>query len=151
IPGLAITTDIITGFPGEDEDDYMQTANALKEIEFDGIFAFKFSPRKGTKAYEEKNQVPNDIKSERLNSILRIQDNITYMKNKMLEGTTQEILLEGYSDKDKTKRVGRTRTNKIVAILDSGEKEGSFIKVEIQKARNHSLDGINISLEPAVV
>jgi tRNA-2-methylthio-N6-dimethylallyladenosine synthase len=151
IPGLAITTDIITGFPGEDEDDYMQTANALKEIEFDGIFAFKFSPRKGTKAYEEKNQVPNDIKSERLNSILRIQDNITYMKNKMLEGTTQEILLEGYSDKDKTKRVGRTRTNKIVAILDSGEKEGSFIKVEIHKARNHSLDGINISLEPAVV
>ncbi|MEW6108475.1 MAG: tRNA (N6-isopentenyl adenosine(37)-C2)-methylthiotransferase MiaB [Nitrospirota bacterium] len=151
VPGIAITTDIITGFPGEDEDDFKKTVNALEEIEFDGIFAFKFSPRRGTRASEMEGSVSDDIKTERLNHILRIQEEITYRKNRTLEGTAQEILVEGHSETDRNMLMGRTRTNKIVTIADSGEKEGSFIKVMIRKARQHSLDGINIDPETVQV
>ncbi len=148
VPGIAITTDIIAGFPGEDDDDYQCTVKALEEIEFDGIYAFKYSPRKGTKAYEMENNVPEEIKTERLSNILRIQEEITCKKNKKLEGTVQEILVEGLSVTDKNMLTGRTRTNKIVTIINSHEKEGSLINVKINKARQHSLHGVNIELEP---
>lgn len=149
VPGIAITTDIITGFPGETQDDHLQTIKALKEIEFDGIFAFKFSLRPGTKAAEMQDNLPEDLKLERLNEILKVQDDITSRKNKMLEGTIQEILVEGDSETDKKRLTGRTRTNKIVNIpktnpeTGSGEK-GSLITVEIVRGRKHSLDGIYI-------
>jgi tRNA-2-methylthio-N6-dimethylallyladenosine synthase len=143
VPGIAITTDIIAGFPGESEEDHSDTLRALEDIEYDGAFAFKFSPRKGTKASEMEDTVPKDIKSARLERILKMQENITFDKNKMLEGRTVEILLEGPSDTDPGKLVGRTRTNKIVVIPDSMETKGSIVKVRIENARPHSLYGIN--------
>lgn len=151
VPGLAVTTDIITGFPGEDENDYQDTVDALREIAYDGIFAFKFSPRRGTKAYDMENQVPEQVRAERLNAILKLQEEITYRKNKALEGTVQEILIEGPSENDETVLTGRTRTNKIVAIPDSHEHVGSCVSVIIQKARQHSLYGANPALENAAV
>ncbi len=144
MPGIAITSDIITGFPGETDEDYMLTVKALEEIEFDGIFAFKFSPRKGTKAFGMSKHLPDNVKTERLNHILKIQEDITYKKNKMIERTIQEILVEGHSETDKNMLVGRTRTNKIVTIPDLQENVGSFVKAKIQTARRHSLYGINI-------
>ena len=138
---ISITSDIIAGFPGETEEDHMLTIKALKEIEFDGIFAFKFSPRPGTKAAEMKDHLPEEIISERLSEILETQDKITTRKNKSLEGTTQEILLEGYSKTDKKKLTGRTRTNKIVTIPATDVKKGSLINVLITKGRQHSLEG----------
>jgi tRNA-2-methylthio-N6-dimethylallyladenosine synthase len=141
IPDIAITTDIIAGFPGENEQDFQCTVEALKEIEYDGIFAFKYSPRKGTKAFDIENTVPDDEKSERLYHILQIQEDITYKKNRKLEGTIQEVLIEGSSDTDKSLLSGRTRTNKIVTLPDSGEEIGSFVSVTIHKARLHSLYG----------
>lgn len=144
VPGIAITADIIAGFPGETDEDHRLTLNALKEIEFDGIFAFKFSARKGTKAFDMKDDLIEEIKAERLNDILKVQENITYSKNKVLEGSVQEILIEGYSETDKTMLTGRTRTNKIVNIPDSGDKEGSLIDVIIEKASQHSLLGKKI-------
>jgi tRNA-2-methylthio-N6-dimethylallyladenosine synthase len=149
VPGIAITTDIITGFPGETQDDHLQTIKALKEIEFDGIFAFKFSLRPGTKAAKMQDNLPEDLKLERLKEILKVQDDITGRKNKMLEGTIQQLLVEGDSETDKERLTGRTRTNKIVNIskidpeTSSGEK-GSLITVEIVRGRKHSLDGIHI-------
>jgi tRNA-2-methylthio-N6-dimethylallyladenosine synthase len=151
IPGLAITSDIIAGFPGETDEDFLCTVKALREIEFDGIFAFKYSPRKGTGAYQMENDVPDDVKSERLTEVLKIQEDITFKKNRQLEGTVQEVLLEGCSDTDKSMLTGRTRTNKIVTIADSGEREGSLVQVRIQRARPHSLCGVNINLKPAAV
>jgi tRNA-2-methylthio-N6-dimethylallyladenosine synthase len=131
----------MAGFPGETENDHLLTIKALKEIEFDGIFAFKYSKRPGTKAAEMQDHLIDEIKSERLNEILKIQDEITTKKNKLLEGTIQEILLEGESKTDKEKLTGRTRTNKIVNIPKIDIEKGTLIKVEITKGRRHSLEG----------
>lgn len=143
VSGIAITSDIIAGFPGETEDDHLLTIKALKEIEFDGIFAFKFSPRPGTVAAQMQDHLIEEIKSERLREILEVQDEITTMKNRALEGTIQEILIEGESETDKEKLTGRTRTNKIVNIpkINNGIEKGTLIYVEITKGRQHSLEG----------
>ncbi len=142
--GICITTDIIAGFPGETDRDHMCTINALGEIEFDGIFAFNFSPRPFTKAADMQNQIPENIKLERLNDILRLQDEITVRKNKSLEGTFQEVLVEGVSDTDSAKMSGRTRTNKIVNFQGAKIDTGSIMQVGITKGRKHSLEGIRV-------
>ncbi len=147
MPDIAITTDIIIGFPGETEEDYLNTVKAVQEIEFDGIFAFKYSKRKGTKAFEMSGQITEQIKSERLAYILSLQEEITYRKNKMLEGSIQDVLIDGPSETDIQMMAGRTRTNKIVTIPKSSEISGELISVMIQKARLHSLHGMNISAE----
>jgi len=141
IPGIAITTDIIAGFPSETDKDHSMTITALGQIEFDGIFAFKFSPRQGTKAAEMDGKVPEEIKSQRLNEILQIQDSITSRKNKGLEGTVQAVLVEGPSKTDKGKITGRTRTNKIVNFEGNGTLIGRLVNVEIKTAMRHSLEG----------
>lgn len=145
VPGIAITSDIITGFPGESDNDHMQTLRSLKEICFDGLFAFAFSPRPFTAAATFKQQVPEAIKLGRLSEILNLQDEITLAKNKVLEGSVQEIMIEGESETDKGKLMGRTRTNKIVTIQDIHVPVGSFINVKIVNARKHSVEGIRIT------
>jgi len=146
VSGISITSDIIAGFPGETGEDHMLTIKALKEIEFDGIFAFKFSPRPHTKAAEMEGQLSEDTKSERLTEILKVQEEITEKKNRLLEGTIQEILIEGHSKTDEERLTGRTRSNKIVDIpgidpeTSSGEK-GALINVEITRGGHHSLEG----------
>jgi tRNA-2-methylthio-N6-dimethylallyladenosine synthase len=147
LPDIAITTDIIVGFPGEADEDYIDTVTALKEIEFDGIFAFKYSRRKGTKAFEMSDQIPDHIKVERLAYILSLQDEITYKRNTQLEGSVLEILIDGPSETDPSLLCGRTRTNKIVTIPNSSEMPGSLVCVSVQKARHHSLYGVNAALE----
>ena len=150
MPDVAVTTDIIVGFPGETDKDHLETVMVLKEIEFDGVFAFKYSKRKGTRACEMSGQIPDHIKSERLAHILSLQEEITYRKNKKLENTVQEVLIEGISETDPLLLSGRTRTNKIVTVSNSSEKIGTLISVRIQKARHHSLDGINTALESSL-
>jgi tRNA-2-methylthio-N6-dimethylallyladenosine synthase len=141
VPGIAITTDVIAGFPGETEKDHQRTINALEQIEFDGIFAFKYSPRPFTEAAAMDNHVDDSVKSARLNEILVLQDRITFQKNKMLVGTVQEILIEGESETDTARLTGRTRSNKIVNIPKDGAREGAIIDVEITRSRRHSLEG----------
>lgn len=142
IPDISITSDIIAGFPGETEDDHLLTMKAIKDIEFDGIFAFKFSPRPFTKAAEMSDHIPESVKSGRLNEILKIQDDITLGKNKSLVGTVQEILIEGESETDRDKLTGRTRSNKIVTFQKTEAlNKGTFINVRISRARKHSLEG----------
>ncbi len=141
IPDIAITTDIITGFPGETEKDHGLTIDALREIAFDGIFAFKFSPRPGTKAASLEDLLTEEEKSERLYEILELQDEITLRKNRSLEGTVQEILIEGKSETNRNLFSGRTRTNKIVTIPKDSLEKGDLIKVEVVRGRKHSLEG----------
>lgn len=149
VPGIAITTDVIAGFPGETEKDHADTLRALEDIGFDGIFAFKFSPRKGTRANDMKDQLDEEVKSARLNRILKVQEGITYRKNSLLEGTIQEVLVEGPSESDEKLFTGRTRTNKIVTLEAPPEAAGSLKLVRIERARLHSLSGVSIESQPS--
>jgi tRNA-2-methylthio-N6-dimethylallyladenosine synthase len=146
VPDISITTDIITGFPGETEEDHLSTVKALREIEFDGIFAFKYSKRRGTSAFNMDSQIPESLKSERLSQILSVQEDITFTINRSLEDSVQEVLIEGPSESDPQMLSGRTRTNKIVTIPDSGERPGTILFVRIRRARLHSLTGVALPL-----
>ncbi len=141
IKDIAITTDIIVGFPGESEADFKQTATALAEIGFDGIFAFKYSRRPGTKALDLPGHVDEKVKSQRLSKVLELQESITYNKNKSLEGKVYEILTEGKSPTDGDRLTGRTRTNKIVNFYGEQDLIGSLVNVKILEAKPHSLYG----------
>ncbi len=142
IPNMAITTDVIVGFPGENDADFTSTLTAVEETAFDGIFAFKFSTRQGTKAAGMDAQVDEGVKAGRLDALLRLQDSITLRKNREIEGRAVEILLEGLSETDPQCATGRTRTNKIVTIGKTDHhKEGDLISVRISRARHHSLHG----------
>lgn len=138
---LSITTDIIAGFPGETDNDHRSTMEALREIEFDGIFAFKYSPRPGTAAASMTNQLNETVKSDRLTELLDIQDSITLKRNKLIENSFQEVLVEGKSETDLSMLTGRTRSNKIVNFRGDEALIESIIPVRIAKARKHSLLG----------
>jgi tRNA-2-methylthio-N6-dimethylallyladenosine synthase len=137
---LSITTDIIAGFPGETDEDHEDTMDALREIEFDGIFAFKYSTRPLTAAASMDDH-SDVIKSQRLAEILDIQDGITLNLNKNLENSLQEILVEGTSETNSTMLTGRTRTNKIVNFRGNSSQITSIMKIKIVKAKKHSLLG----------
>ncbi len=142
IPEIAITSDIIAGFPQETDEEHKATINALMEIEFDGIFAFKFSPRPQTIASKMKGQVPEEIKSERLEEILNFQNKITERKNMRFKKTLQKILIEGKNEKNSEQLIGRTKTNKIVRIPTNGSiKPGDIVNVKIINTHRHSLEG----------
>jgi tRNA-2-methylthio-N6-dimethylallyladenosine synthase len=141
VPDIAITTDIITGFPGETDEDFEMTMNALSEIQYDGIFAFKYSKRPGTKAVDLTNHVDEQTKSRRLSRVLALQESVTFNKNKTLEGKELEILVEGVSETDPDKLTGRTTTNKIVNFSGSENDIGKLLKIKIVEAKMHSLFG----------
>ena len=136
-----MTTDIIVGFPGETEADFEDTKRALQTIRFDQIFSFKFSPRPGTAAGKLPDQVPEDVKAERLAAVHAIQDEITLQYHTDAEGTIEEVLVEGIRN-GTGQPFGRTRTNKIVN-LESAEnaREGDLVKVKIVRGLKHSLLG----------
>ncbi len=144
IPHIAITTDIITGFPSETDDDFHATLKALREIEYDGIFAFKYSKRPDTAAINMPEHIDEKIKSERLSQVLNLQTEITLRKNQEVEGKILEVLVEGHSDTDKEKLTGRTRTNKIVNFYAGKRYIGELINIKILEAKQHSLYGETI-------
>jgi tRNA-2-methylthio-N6-dimethylallyladenosine synthase len=141
IPGIAVTTDIIVGFPGEREQDYESTVYALNELEFDGIFGFKYSKRPDTKALGLPDHIGEGIKSERLARVLELQDKITFKKNKLLEGEVLEVLVEGPSETNPDNMTGRTRTNKIVNFKGESGNIGKLVDIKIIEAKRHSLLG----------
>jgi tRNA-2-methylthio-N6-dimethylallyladenosine synthase len=141
IPDISITTDIIVGFPSETEEDFMMTLKVMREICYDGTYAFKYSQRPFTKALTMDNHVSEDVKGRRLTEVLKLQDQITYEKNLLLEGHVLEILVEGKSETDPTKLTGRTRTNKIVNFYGNDRLIGRLITVNIIEAKRHSLLG----------
>jgi len=141
IPSVAVTADMIVGFPGETEEDFSLTLQALEQIRFDQIFSFKFSPRPGTRAQHLSGQVPEELKSERLARVHELQDQITQAYHRAAEGTVEEILVEGANDKT-GQTFGRTRTNKIVNLYP-GESaiQGELVNVLIMQGLKHSLTG----------
>lgn len=142
IPEISITTDLIVGFPTETNEDFKQTLNVVKEIEFDAAFVFKYSPRDGTKAAELKDDVPKEVKEERHFELLSLCDNITKEKNKKLIGTELEVLVTDHVVKNNKKDfyIGKTLNNKTVEIVSSKNNlVGEFIKVKINNTKLHSL------------
>ena len=139
-PGVAITTDIIAGFPGETDDDAAQTLQLLRDVEYDNIFAFKYSKRPGTKALDIPGHLSDQVKEDRLAQILRLQRDITLRKNIQLVGSLQEVLVEGASKKGGT-LTGRTRGNKAVNFAGAGDLRGLLVTVRIQSAGQNSLTG----------
>jgi len=142
VPGISLTTDIIAGFPGETLSDHEQTVKALNEIEFDGIFAFKFSQRPGTAAASMEGQLDEKIKAERLLEILKVQDIITLNINNKIMNSFLEVFVEGFNESGNPMLTGRTRTNKIVHFDGEASLIGKIITVKIEKAHKHSLSGI---------
>jgi tRNA-2-methylthio-N6-dimethylallyladenosine synthase len=141
IPGVAITTDIIVGFPGETEEEFQQTVDIVERIKFDAAFTFMYSVRSGTRAAEFKDQIPLEVKKDRLLRLNEIQYKIATKANQALEGTEQEVLVEGLSKTDSNKLTSRTRTNRIVIFSGPKSLIGSLINVRIVKAKTFSLFG----------
>lgn len=141
IPNIAITTDIIVGFPGETEEDFLDTLGLVKEVEFDSAFTFMYSKRRGTPAAEMTDQIDDDIKKDRLDRLMQVQDVITGNKNMNLKGTIQEVLVEGISKGNINRLSGRSRTNKLVNFDGSEELIGKLVNVKITEPHTWSLLG----------
>ncbi len=141
LPGVGISTDIIVGFPGETENDFMETLNVMKEVKFDSAFNFKYSTRIGTKASEYEDHIPEHIKQKRLKRVIELQKEHTLIRNKKLIGSTQTILIEKKSKMSKDHWSGRTDSNKWV-IFDKGNTNvNDFVEVKIKDTRGISLHG----------
>ncbi len=141
IPGLAISTDMIVGFPGETEADFQETIDVMNQVKFDTAFTFKYSPRPGTKAAEYADTVPEAEKQDRLERMIMLQKEHTLLRNKALIGTRVEVLVEKDSKKSEKQHQGRTRSNKIVIFNKASEQPGELIQVEINDAQGITLFG----------
>src|SRR5438874_10719808 len=139
--GVAITTDIIVGFPGETEIDYKQTRDLVEEIQFDNAFVFRYSPRRDTPAAEMPDQIDEGVKEERNQDLLRIVNESTRRAGERLVGCNVEILCEGPSKTNPARLMGRTRTNKIVVFEGDEELSGELVDVRVQQANGFSLYG----------
>ena len=143
-PGISITTDIIVGFPGESDDDFLSTLDIIERVRFDNIFSFKYSPRPETLAAGFDFQVDEVVKSERLAVLQKIQVNITAQASEKLIGTTARVLVEGRSVKDEAELTGRSSINRVINFPGSKSLVGEIIDVSITKALPNSLRGVHI-------
>jgi tRNA-2-methylthio-N6-dimethylallyladenosine synthase len=140
-PGIAITSDVIVGFPGETESDFEQTMDLIRNVRFDDLFSFKYSDRPLAPARNFSGKVNEEEKGRRLKELQAVQKEITLSRNQKMEGTTQEILVEGTSKKSSQEWTGRTRTNKIVNFPGPPGLMGKTVPVRIEKTHVHSLKG----------
>ncbi len=140
-PGIAITTDIIVGFPGEKEDDYLQTRQLAEELQFDNAFVFRYSPRGDTPAATMREQLSEEIKEFRNKDLLEVINASALRKLESTVGTLQEILCEGPSRYDPTRLTGRTRTNKIVVFQGEKKLYRQIFQVRILKHHAFTLYG----------
>ncbi len=140
IPGLALGTDIIVGFPGETEEDFRQTLAVVEEVRYDSAFTFIYSPRRGTDAAEMADQVPEEVKHERLERLVEAVQRIAAERNAERVGTVEEVLVEGASRTDGSRLRGRTRGN--VTVNFAGDAEpGELVDVLIEGATSTTLRG----------
>ena len=137
---IAITSDVMVGFPGESDNDFKMTLDLIEKLEFDNLFSFKYSDRKGTLAEKMSGKIDEEVKSSRLSILQSIQKQITLKKNKILIGKKEELLVEGKSKKG-GQLTGRTKTNKIVNFNSDINNIDNLIKVIIKHAFINSLRG----------
>jgi tRNA-2-methylthio-N6-dimethylallyladenosine synthase len=142
IPGVSFSTDIISGFPTESYEDHLMTLDIMREVRYDGAYMFKYSAREGTKAYKMIDDIPDEVKTKRLQEIIELQHQISFEKNQLLIGKDEVVLVEGFSRKSDQFLSGRTDTNKVVIIpFYKNITEGSYIRVKIDRATQATLFG----------
>lgn len=141
IPDVALTTDLIVGFPGETDDDFAQMLDFLREIRYDSAYTFIYSKRSGTPAAKMEDQVPDALKHERLEKLMAVQNDISREINDRFLDTVQEIMVEGPSKNDDAMWSGRTRTNKLVIFPHGAEQPGDFVNVKITHPQTWVLKG----------
>jgi len=141
IPGLAVSTDIIVGFPGETDDDFEDTMRVVERARFDSAYTFRYSTRPNTEAGSMPDQVPEHVVAERFQRLVELQEAISLQRNKAMRGETFEVFVEGPSRKDPSRMTTRTRTNKIVHVPADGLSAGMFVRARITGAHPHHLDG----------
>jgi tRNA-2-methylthio-N6-dimethylallyladenosine synthase len=139
-PGIAVTSDVMVGFPAETEQDFELTLDLIRKVEFDNLFSFKYSDREGTPAARMEIKVPEQKKLQRLDQLQDLQRKITLKKNKELIGQDLEVLVEGASKKGQA-LTGRTNTNKVVNFICDKRYINKLINVTIKKASFNSLWG----------
>ncbi|WP_462137624.1 tRNA (N6-isopentenyl adenosine(37)-C2)-methylthiotransferase MiaB [Candidatus Mycalebacterium sp.] len=147
IPGIAVSTDVIIGFPGESGDDFAQTMNLLEKVRFDSSFSFKFSPRPGTPAAEADEQISVKTADERLAVFQERQREITLESNRAREGKDEYVLVSGEGRHGNGWMTGRTTHNRIVNFIGDGSLTGSFVKVRVTDGLANSLRGEIVSGE----
>ena len=141
IPDVTLTSDIIVGFPGESEEDFCATLDALKRARFDMLFTFQYSPREGTPAASMECQIPKEVKGERFDRLLETQNKISYESNKALEGKVLRVLCDGPSKNNPDVYSGRTEGSKLVFFDGTPEYIGKFVDIEIEKGDTFALSG----------
>jgi tRNA-2-methylthio-N6-dimethylallyladenosine synthase len=144
VPGLALTTDIIVGFPGESEQDFRETLAVVDEVAYDHAFTFVYSPRRGTEAARMPDQVDEEVKRERMERLVERVQAHAAARNRALVGTLQEVLVEGPSRTDDARLRGRTRSNKTVVFAGDAD-AGELVDVRVEAATSQTLRG---RLEP---
>jgi tRNA-2-methylthio-N6-dimethylallyladenosine synthase len=140
IADLALTTDIIVGFPGETDDDFRETLEVVEEVGFDGAFTFVYSPRQGTEAAAMSDQVPEEVKHDRIERLVDLVQRVAHRRNLARVGRVEEVLVEGRSRTDATLLRGRTRRNTTVNFVGSAA-PGELVPVTIESATSTTLAG----------
>ena len=148
IPDLALTTDVIVGFPGETETDFAETLEVVQEVGYDGAFTFIFSPRSGTEAATMADQVPDEVKRERIERLIDVVQRIAAARNAARVGGTEEVLVEGPSRTDPAALRGRTRRNTTVNFFGIAE-AGALVDVLIEGSTSTTLRGTEAALVAA--
>ena len=144
IPGIAFSTDLMIGFPGETEEDLLDTIDVVEKVKYDNAFTFIYSKREGTPAAKMEDQIPEDVKHERFNRVLSKVNEILVDLNASYVGKTVEVLIEGTSKTDEAKFTGRTRQNKLVNFTVKNPEAkllGTLMNVKITEANTFSLVG----------
>ena len=142
IPEIALSTDIIIGFPGETDEDFEETMDVLRQIRFDNVYAFLFSPREGTRAAKMSGEVAREIKDKRMAELLSEAESASLENNKRYENTINRILVDSFENRENKKIFsGRTITNKLVYFESDAAEIGKFINVKIIKACPYHLVG----------
>ncbi len=141
IPSVSISTDLMVGFPGETEDDFLSTIEAVENIGFDNAYTYKYSRRKWTKASRYPDQVDPAVGSERLSRLIEVQREITVKINRALVGSELEVLVEGRAKKGKDMLLARTEGDKMVVFRGNGQPAGSLHRVRIVDIKGTTLVG----------
>ncbi len=142
IPGVSFSTDIITGFPSETLEDHLMTLDVMEKVKYDGAYMFKYSPREGTKAFRMEDDVTEEVKTKRLQQIIELQQRHSLELNTKLIGTTERLLVEGFSKKSDQFMAGRTDTNKVAIFpAQEGIAEGDYVDVKIERVTSATLFG----------
>jgi len=141
LPEVSLSTDIISGFCTETEEDHKMTLDIMREVKYDGAYMFKYSPREKTKAWQMEDDVDEETKTRRLMEIVELQRDISEEKNRQTVGRIYEVIIEGISKKSDKMLFGRTDGNKTVIIPVNGAKPGDKVMVKVTKANSATLFG----------